>query len=151
MQFKHFFAFRILRNANMTLHIIHLNHRIDRLAHVANQLEYQNITNFRIWEGFYDQEKPSRGIAKAHQQIDTWAMDQLAEDVLVAEDDVEFAGKNSFSYFLQNEPTIYDLAGRGKYFVCNPMVALQIDGFSDNINEYRNNKGFFEKRNLWMG
>lgn len=183
----------------MTLNIIHLSHRVDRRIQLQKQLENQDISDFIFWEGCYDKEKPSRGIAKAHQQIVAWAANNSLNDILIAEDDIEFTGKNAFHYFLQNEPQDYDLylggisygkikedytvddfagthlykirkrfferfnslsgqkdidrdlANKGKYVVCNPMIAIQSDGFSDNTKEYRNNKVFFEKRSLWHG
>ena len=181
----------------MTLNIIHLSHRIDRYNNVLDELESQGITDFAFWEGFLDREKPSRGIAKAHQQIVAWAAKQCLNEILIAEDDIKFTSKNAFRYFLMNEPKEYDLylggisygrvkedstvddfagthlykirrcffetflslsgqkdidrdlAGKGKYVVSIPMVAIQSDGFSDNVNEYRNNKFYFEKRDLW--
>ena len=183
----------------MTLHVIHLKHRRDRLAQVLSELENEGINDYVFWEGFHDSEKPVRGIAKAHQQIVRWAMESGLPEVLIAEDDVKFSGKDAFTHYLNNEPEDYDLylggisygklkldnsvddfagthfykirrrfyqtflslsgekdidralAGKGKFIVCNPMIAIQSDGFSDNTLQFRLNSLHFKKRKLWSG
>lgn len=183
----------------VTLHIIHLPHRIDRRKLVLEELQSQGIFDFVFWKGFHDVEKPSRGIAKAHQQIVAWAAEQRLPEVMIAEDDVEFTGPGAFQYYLAGAPAEYDLylggisygkinddytvddfagthlytirkrfyetflsltgvkdidralAKKGTYSVCHPMVAIQRDGYSDNVHEYRNNKQYFEDRKLWRG
>jgi hypothetical protein len=181
----------------MTLHIINLKHRTDRLEEVLIELESQGAKNYVLWEGVYDTEKPSIGIAKAHQQIILWASEQNIPEVLIAEDDLQFTGKGALDYYLKSEPQDYDLylggisygklnnddiveeftgthlykirqrfystllslsgevdidralARKGKYYVCNPMVAIQRNAFSDNKKEYRNNSIYFKNRKLW--
>ncbi|HMJ70916.1 MAG TPA: hypothetical protein VK508_18575 [Cyclobacteriaceae bacterium] len=44
-----------------------------------------------------------------------------------------------------------DLARRGKFIVCNPMVAIQCDGYSDNTHTNRINGPYFKNRVLWTG
>jgi len=184
---------------NTQIHIIHLPHRRDRLSQVLKELDIQRVENYVFWEGFIDLEKPSRGIAKAHQQIITWAADLGLPDVLIAEDDIQFTAQGALEYFLANEPPDYDLylggisygrikddnsvedfagthlykikqrffetfltlsgekdidrdlARKGIFIVCNPMVAVQRNGYSDNKHEYRDNNLYFSKRNLWRG
>ncbi|HNP07165.1 MAG TPA: hypothetical protein PKN99_06045 [Cyclobacteriaceae bacterium] len=183
----------------MHLHIVHLKHRQDRLSQVLRELEIQIFDNYVLWEGFLDTEKPSRGIAEAHNQIVSWASEQGLQEVMIAEDDVQFSAKGALEYFINNEPDDYDLylggisygkvqddnsvkdfagthlykirqrfyktflslsgnkdidralARQGKFLVCNPMVARQRNGFSDNRQEYINNDLYFNKRNLWKG
>lgn len=183
----------------MQLNIIHLKHRIDRYQKVLNQLEKQGIKEYVFWDGFRDTEKPSQGIAKAHQRIVAWASKQGLPKVLIVEDDIMFTAKGALTHFLKSEPKDYDLylggisygklkednsvsdfagthlyiikkkfyetflslsgeldidrdmEGRGKFIVCNPMVAIQTDGFSDNKKEYRDNSLYFKNRELWMG
>lgn len=50
----------------MTLHIIHLPERQDRLVLLKAELEQQNIQDFRIWEGIRNTENPKKGISIAH-------------------------------------------------------------------------------------
>lgn len=182
---------------NIQVHIIYLPHRKDRLLQVLNELHIQGVENYVFWEGFIDREKPSRGIAKAHQQIVSWAHDLGLPDVLIAEDDVQFTAEGALEYFLSHEPLDYDLylggiaygrikddnsvedfagthfykikqrffktflslsgekdidrdlAGRGRFVVSNPMVAVQRNGYSDNKREYRDNELYYRKKNLW--
>ena len=70
----------------MKLHIIHLEHRTDRTNELEEELASQGITDYMFWQGFHDMEKPSRGIAKAHQQIVAWAADKSLPEVLIGED-----------------------------------------------------------------
>lgn len=183
----------------MQLHVIHLKHRKDRLKSILEELQTQNVGNYVFWEGIQDHEKPSRGIAKAHQQIVAWAYEQGMPEVLIAEDDVHFSAPGALEYFISNKPTEYDLylggisygklnidnsiddfagthlylirqqfykrflsltgekdidralARQGRFFVCNPMIALQWNGFSDNKKEYLSNDLYFRNRNLWKG
>ncbi len=92
----------------MTLNIIHLPHRVDRLELLKNELITQEIADYRIWDGVLDEEKPFRGIAQAHKRIITWARDQNLHKVMIAEDDVKFTAKGAFKHFLQHEPADYD-------------------------------------------
>lgn len=93
----------------MQLHIVHLKHRLDRRNQVLRELEIQNLNNYVFWEGFRDTEKPSRGIAKAHQQIVSWASEQGLQEVMIAEDDIQFSARGALEYFNNNEPDDYDL------------------------------------------
>ncbi len=93
----------------MSLNIIHLKDRKDRLKLLDIQIVEQNIVNYTVWEGVLDKENPKRGIAKAHKQIIEWARNQNLPSILIAEDDVKFTARGAFEYFLQNEPKEYDL------------------------------------------
>ena len=77
----------------MELNIIHLKERKDRAQLLNIELIKQNITNYKIWEGVFDEENPKRGIAKAHKQIIEWASNQNLPSVLIAEDDIKFTAK----------------------------------------------------------
>lgn len=180
----------------MQLNIIHLEYRTDRLQLLQNQLHEQNICNYKIWQGFLDEENPKRGIAKAHKQIIQWTHDQNLPSVTIAEDDIKFTSPGAFEYFINNEPKEYDLylggiihgninndnsindfsgltlykinqifystflslpeekdidrslANKGNYIVCNPFVAIQHNGFSDNKKEYQNYAPYLQHRKL---
>ena len=94
----------------MTLHIIHLAHRKDRWKTLHQELEDQSITDYKIWPGIEDLDKPSRGVAKAHKQIIQYAKDAQLTSILVAEDDVKFTAPGALDYFLKKEPVeAYDL------------------------------------------
>jgi hypothetical protein len=100
----------------MTLNIIHLPHRIDRLELLKNDLITQEIVDYRIWDGILDEEKPFRGIAQAHKRIIAWARDQNLPKVMIAEDDIKFTAKGAFKHFLNYEPRDYDMYLAGTYF-----------------------------------
>lgn len=181
----------------MTVNIIHLPHRLDRRNQILEELACQGIEDYVIWPGLHDLTHPSKGIARAHQQVVSWALDRSLPEILIAEDDLRFTAKGAFQHFLRNVPMDFDLylggisygrlkqdntvddfagthlyiirkrfyqtflslsgendidralARKGKYVVCNPMVAIQSDGYSDNAHAHRDNKIYFEKRQLW--
>lgn len=91
------------------LHIIHLPHRTDRWELLQQELQRQQVDDFRIWEGIRDPECPPRGISKAHKQIIAWAAAHGCPQVLIAEDDVLFSAAGALDYFLANVPPDFDL------------------------------------------
>jgi len=93
----------------MTLHIIHLEYCEDRKTHILRQLEFQGITDFRFWPGILSTDKASLRIAQAHQWIISWAKSRGENEVIIAEDDLQFTGPGAFNYFIDNEPENYDL------------------------------------------
>lgn len=181
----------------MTINIIHLSHRTDRSETLVYELFSQNITDYKIWEGIIDIEVPFRGIAMAHKNIVKWAKENNLPKVMIAEDDIKFTGDGAFKYFLDNEPSNYDmylsgtyfgevkkdntildfsgtmlyiikqqfydtflqtpgktnfdreLANRGKYYVCNPFIAIQYSGYSDNRKMYVNFDSYLKNRKLF--
>lgn len=168
----------------MTLHIIHLPHRKDRLEILKKELEIQNITDYRIWKGIINPQSACKGISQAHKQIIQFAKHENLSEILIAEDDIQFTSPSSFTFYLKNKPANYDiylggiiwgklnednsvddfsgttlylvkqkfydtllslpedkdydraLAMKGRFFVCNPMVVIQHNGFSDNQKRY---------------
>lgn len=62
--------------------------------------------------------------------------------------------QNFYSTFLdQNGEMDIDraLKNKGKFVVCNPMVAIQRDGFSDNRNKVMDYSIYFKGRSLYRG
>jgi hypothetical protein len=53
---------------------------------LQQELQRQQVDDFRIWEGIRDPECPQRGIWKAHKQIIAWAAAHRCPQVLIAED-----------------------------------------------------------------
>lgn len=92
-----------------TLNIIHLTKREDRLKLLLAQLENQNITNYKLWEG--EEVKSSRrtGICRSHKKIVQYAKDNNLKRVIIAEDDISFFGKGAWKYFLKSIPKPYDI------------------------------------------
>jgi|HubBroStandDraft_5_1064220.scaffolds.fasta_scaffold17127_4 hypothetical protein len=91
------------------LHIIHLPERTDRWELLQHELEAQQVTDYRIWAGIRDYECPQRGISKAHKQIIAWAKSGGLPAVLIAEDDIAFSGPGALDYFLNEQPSDFDL------------------------------------------
>ncbi len=179
------------------LHIIHLKHRKDRWQLLQKELQNQNISEYKIWDGILDRDHPYQGIAKAHKQIVDFARKNKLPSILIAEDDLKFTAPSAFRYFLKNQPLDYDLylggiyygilkednttedfAGltlylihkrfyniflslpedqhidrllrsKGKFVVCNPFIATQHNGFSDNKKEYCNYDTYIKHRKLY--
>jgi hypothetical protein len=79
----------------MELHIIHLPNRSDRLQFLKQEIAEQEIANYRIWNGI-TAAITSKGIARAHQQIVTYAKANCITEILVAEDDIHFTAPRCF-------------------------------------------------------
>lgn len=100
----------------MQLNIIHLSSRTDRLHTLNNELNQQNISDFRIWPGISDEHLPCKGISKAHKQIVKYAQGNNLSEVLIAEDDLKFTDFGAFNFFLENKPSDYDLYLSSVYY-----------------------------------
>jgi len=93
----------------MTLHIIHLPERIDRLELLQKELEQESITDYKIWNGIVDPSKTARGISRSHKQIVRFALENGLTEVLIGEDDLHFTAPGAFAYFMSQKPTDYDI------------------------------------------
>jgi hypothetical protein len=51
----------------------------------------------------------------------------------------------------ENENIDFDraLVGKGKFIVCDPFVAIQYNGYSDNVKKHRSYEPFFKNRRLY--
>jgi hypothetical protein len=178
------------------IHIIHLTHRTDRMRNIQEQMEGQNIKEFRIWEGIIDKQYRPSGICRAHKQIVQYALHNQLPEITIVEDDICFTAPGAFEFYLQSEPASYDLyiggltwgevrngmvtdfagtvlyrirrhfyetflnlpesgdfdrnlKGLGIYRVCEPMIAIQQDGYSDKRQEYFSCTPFLKGRKLF--
>ena len=93
----------------MRLNIIHLPQRLDRLRILQQELDSQNIKDFKIWDGIIDQDIPHVGISRAHKQIVKYAKVEGLSEILIAEDDLCFTSKGAFEFFLENKPLEFDI------------------------------------------
>ncbi len=83
-------------------------HRAERLPLLMQELERQEITNYKLWDAvFLPSVKAS--INAAHKQIVEYAKIAEFDSVIIAEDDFEATHSNSFKFFLENEPAQYDI------------------------------------------
>lgn len=125
------------------LHIIHLPHRTDRWNILLKQLESQNIKKFKIWDGIIDSRSGPQGVYQAHRQIIRYAKQQNLPYIAIAEDDISLNLPET-GHFDRN------LRGLGLYIVCDPMVAFQYDGYSDNRKEFVSFQHYRKDKN-WFG
>lgn len=93
----------------MTLNIIHLPHRTDRWQSLQSELANQHITDYQIWDGIIDPELSCRGISRAHKRIIMEARNKGLSSVMIAEDDVKFTAPGAFAWYLEQQPTDFDL------------------------------------------
>lgn len=173
-----------------------IHHRIDRMDRLKKELEGQGIVKYNLWDGVWSERTVVKNINLAHKQIVQWAKDEGLPKVLIFEDDIFFCDKGAFDYYLQNEPTDYDiylggiylgvikdnlvkaftgmhcymvherfydtflstpteihvdhsLKDLGKYIVCDPFIAIQHNGWSDNSKKHCDYTFMFENRNLY--
>lgn len=189
---------------NQHIHVLHLNHRQDRMDNLMKQFKEQNIIDYTIVEGFRDLAAVFRGISISHNSIVALAAQQGLESVTIAEDDICFTAPGAWQYYLENIPKSYDIflggiyegkineenrimpdpfsfsgltlytvhsrfyneflnmnimahkdkqlgsfAGKFKYIVCNPFVAIQMDGYSDQKKQYCKYEHLLKGRKLF--
>lgn len=96
------------------IHIIHSDHRSDRLATLMYELDRQGIADYRLWPAIFD--KPvCKGVSRAHKQIVAYAKEQGLPEVVIMEDDVKFPADDGYWYYLQHKPKQFDLYLGGIY------------------------------------
>jgi len=93
----------------MLLNIIHLNSRADRMSLLREQLSFQGISAYRIWDGVVNEECVCTGISQAHKNVVRQAKELELAEVLIAEDDLCFTAKGAFKYYLENKPLNFDI------------------------------------------
>jgi hypothetical protein len=93
----------------MTLNIIHLPQRNDRMEILLGELSSQHIVNFKLWDGIIDPDKTCSGISRAHKQVVHFAKENKFPEVLIAEDDLHFTAPGAFDFFIKNKPPDFDI------------------------------------------
>lgn len=95
----------------MKLNIIHLPYRMDRFVTLQRELKAQGIKDgeYEMWDGIVNKSIPFKGISQAHKRIVNDAAMKKLPKVCIAEDDIKFCDKGAWQYFLDNEPSDYDL------------------------------------------
>ena len=103
---------------NTHLHILHIPHtgepktdeeskiRLDSLIH---ELDYANVKDYTIIEGFYEGSNTKMAIHKGHARIVKLAKEQGFDNCIIAEDDIKFSSPDSYEYFIRQIPESYDL------------------------------------------
>lgn len=91
-----------------TLHILHLSRREDRLQQLIRQLEWNKVPH-QFWEGIDDPTNVKQAITRGHKKIIQYAKDHNLPFINIAEDDIVFTHKDSYTYFNEQVPDDYDL------------------------------------------
>lgn len=100
---------------NNTLNIIHLPndpkfpHRKLREENFLKEIQEQNITNYKIWNGIFFEDNPIKAISQSHKMIVRYAKEQKLPNIIIAEDDITFTNKGAWLYFLNSIPKEYDM------------------------------------------
>lgn len=101
-----------------TLHILHLKftgiEKTDlvcakRYESLIEELRCQGITDFKIWEGFYEPDNTKQAIQKGHKKIISYAKENNLPRIIVSEDDIVFSSPKSYEYFISQIPEDYQL------------------------------------------
>ncbi len=92
----------------MTLNIIHDDNQFKRLEVLKQELETQEITDYKIWDAVHS-DTVIKSINLAHKQIVQDAKEIELPMVMLAEDDVQFTDKGAFNYFMSQMPKDFDL------------------------------------------
>lgn len=104
---------------NKHLNVLHLfgntdNQKVNQVANqryenLLKELDEQNIKDYTIIGGHYDLINTKRAISKGHHLIVQLAKDRGFENVIIAEDDIQFTSQGAWKYFLSQIPKSYDL------------------------------------------
>jgi hypothetical protein len=95
----------------MTVNIIHLKNTewsSDRYSSFIKELNEQEITDYKIWDGFHGTNRVIN-INRAHKQIVSYAKGNGLPEICIMEDDCIFLAPGAFEYFVQHKPIEYDL------------------------------------------
>lgn len=127
-----------------TLNILHLEKRTDRKDALLIQLEQQNITDYKIWEGVIVRKSRRTGITIGHKKIVQWAKDNNLERCIIGEDDLQFFGLGAWDYYLSKIPEDYDLFFGMIYVSPGLDENYQIHGISSGMTLYTIHKRFYD-------
>jgi len=92
----------------MILNIIHDDNQFKRLEVLKQELETQGITDYKIWDAVHS-DTVIKSINLAHKQIVQDAKERELPFVTIAEDDLQFADKGAYDYYMNHFPVNYDL------------------------------------------
>lgn len=110
-----------------TLHIIHDDRRSEKYGHLIDELQKQNITDYKIWPAVVLRHSVVESINASHKMIVRAARDLGWEYVTIAEDDLMFTADGAWDYYLRKMPMSFDL-----YLGCTyikPISPVKVNGF----------------------
>ncbi len=132
------------------LNIIHLPndslnfpHREIREQSFLKQIEEQNITDYKVWDGIYEKHDPKKGICMSHKKIIRDAKENNLPCCLIMEDDCVFSSPGAFDYFLSQVPEDYDLF-MGIIYHGEIQENRVVNGFSGGVTFYLVHERFYD-------
>lgn len=123
------------------MHVINLYKRTDRAIALINQFKTHPVP-VMFWEGVLSEKTPAANINKAHKAIVQYAKDKGLPYVIIAEDDIVFADKGAWEFYLKNMPTDFDLY-LGMVYSAQVEGNRIINGFSG-LTLYAINSRFYD-------
>ena len=99
----------------MKIAVIHNFDVGDRFDRLMSEFKEQGIKEFSFFPAVYDSHSVKRAINLAHKQCVQYAKDAHLPEICIMEDDVHFTNPDSFSYFLRNKPSDFDIYLSGIY------------------------------------
>lgn len=90
----------------MELNIV--NGRSERTSKVLDELKKCGITDYKLWPGVLER-SVIKSINLAHKEIVKWALENDLPEVCIAEDDFLATHPNSWKYFLEHKPPVFDM------------------------------------------
>lgn len=92
----------------MTVHVINLEFRKDRMEHFDKQAKEHGFDYVR-WEAIYDKKNTKKAINKSHKQVVKYAQENNLREICVCEDDLKILHPEGFKYFIECKPKEFDL------------------------------------------
>lgn len=85
-----------------------LNARSERTEKLLSELNRCGITDYTLWPGVFAG-SVKKSINLAHKEVVKWALENDLDEVVIAEDDLLPTHPNSWKYYLDNRPLVFDL------------------------------------------
>lgn len=82
--------------------------RSERTSRVLDELQKCGITDYKLWPGVLER-SVIKSINLAHKEIVQYAFENDLPEVCIAEDDFLATHTNSWKYFLDNKPPVFDM------------------------------------------
>ena len=140
--------------AKITLNIIHLNPDlfsepekkkalIDRRKSFENEMEFQGIVDYKVWDAVYNDKMPFVGCCQSHKQIVRDARERGLNQVIIAEDDIRFTSFGAWQYFLDCIPESFDFYMGVSYNLNNYPNGI-VNGIFDSTTLYCISESFYD-------
>jgi hypothetical protein len=112
----------------MKIHIIHDSRRQERYEPLLMQLKDEGITEYELFPCLL-LPQIVESINASHKMLVSLAKENGMKEICIAEDDLQFAAKGAWQYFLDNKPTEFKLYTACNYLNREHPITKQIVGF----------------------